>query len=41
MDALTRQRVADIAAVTRTTLVIDETMVDLWYNARPAAAGLL
>ncbi len=35
MDALTRQRVADIAARTRTTLVIDETMVDLWYNAPP------
>ena len=30
----TRQRVADIAARTRTTLVIDETMADLWYNAR-------
>ncbi len=35
MDAPTRQRVADIAAVTRTTLVIDETMADLWYNAPP------
>nr|VXZ87897.1 Uncharacterized HTH-type transcriptional regulator ydcR [Klebsiella pneumoniae] len=35
MDALTRQRVADIAAGTRTTLVIDETMADLWYNAPP------
>lgn len=35
MDAPTRQRVADIAARTRTTLVIDETMVDLWYNAPP------
>lgn len=35
MDALTRQRVADIAARTRTTLVIDETMADLWYNAPP------
>lgn len=31
----TRQRVADIAAGTRTTLVIDETMADLWYNAPP------
>ncbi len=31
----TRQRVADIAARTRTTLVIDETMADLWYNAPP------
>lgn len=35
MDALTRQRVAHIAARTRTTLVIDETMADLWYNAPP------
>ncbi len=35
MDAPTRQRVADIAAGTRTTLVIDETMADLWYNAPP------
>ncbi|STV20171.1 GntR family transcriptional regulator [Klebsiella pneumoniae] len=33
MDAPTRQRVADIAARTRTTLVIDETMADLWYNS--------
>jgi DNA-binding transcriptional MocR family regulator len=41
MDALTRQRVADIAARTRTTLVIDETMVDLGITPRPAAAGLL
>ncbi|HHG8774467.1 TPA: PLP-dependent aminotransferase family protein [Raoultella planticola] len=35
MDSVTRQRVADIAAQTRTTLVVDETMVDLWYNAPP------
>ena len=35
MDSATRQRVADIAAHTRTTLVVDETMVDLWYNAPP------
>lgn len=35
MDAPTRQRIADLAARTRTTLVIDETMVDLWYNAPP------
>ncbi|CDL51771.1 Transcriptional regulator, GntR family domain / Aspartate aminotransferase [Klebsiella pneumoniae ISC21] len=42
MDAPTRQRVADIAARTRTTLVIDETMADLWYNAPPPpAAGQL
>jgi DNA-binding transcriptional MocR family regulator len=37
MDAATRQRVADLSARTRTTLVIDETMVDLWYNAPPPA----
>ncbi|MFW0766059.1 PLP-dependent aminotransferase family protein [Trabulsiella odontotermitis] len=35
MDSTTRQRVADLAARSRTTLVIDETMVDLWYNASP------
>lgn len=35
MDSATRQRVADIAAHTRTTLVADETMVDLWYDAPP------
>ena len=35
MDAATRQQVADLAARTRTTLVIDETMVDLWYSAPP------
>lgn len=35
MDSATRQRVADIAAQTRTTLVVDETMVDLWYDAPP------
>lgn len=35
MDSETRQRVADLAASTRTTLVADETMVDLWYNAPP------
>ena len=35
MDSPTRQRVADIAAQTRTTLVVDETMVDLWYDAPP------
>ncbi|EMM0379033.1 PLP-dependent aminotransferase family protein [Pluralibacter gergoviae] len=35
MDAVTRQRVADLAARTRTALVIDETMVDLWYSAPP------
>lgn len=35
MDSATRQRVADITAQTRTTLVADETMVDLWYDAPP------
>lgn len=35
MDSATRQAIADLAARTRTTLVIDETMVDLWYNAPP------
>lgn len=35
MDSATRQRVGDIAAQTRTTLVVDETMVDLWYDAPP------
>ncbi|MFP2238317.1 PLP-dependent aminotransferase family protein [Pseudescherichia vulneris] len=35
MDAATRQQIADLSARTRTTLVIDETMVDLWYNAPP------
>ena len=35
MDSATRQRVADIAAQTRTTLVADETIVDLWYDAPP------
>lgn len=37
MNGATRQRVADLAARTRTTLVIDETMVDLWYSAPPPA----
>lgn len=35
MDAATRQAVADIAARTHTTLVVDETMVNLWYDAPP------
>lgn len=35
MDAATRQVVADIAERTRTTLVVDETMVNLWYDAPP------
>lgn len=35
MDAATRQTIADIAARTRTTLVVDETMLDLWFDAPP------
>ena len=35
MDADTRREVAEIAARARTTLVVDETMVDLWYDAPP------
>ncbi|BBT72200.1 MULTISPECIES: PLP-dependent aminotransferase family protein [Enterobacteriaceae] len=35
MDSATRQTIADLAARTCTTLVVDETMVDLWYNAPP------
>jgi DNA-binding transcriptional MocR family regulator len=41
MDIATRQAITDIAAQTRTTLVVDETMVDLWFDALPAPAGLL
>jgi DNA-binding transcriptional MocR family regulator len=35
MDIATRQAITDIAAQTRTTLVVDETMVDLWFDAPP------
>lgn len=35
MDVATRAAVAEIAARTRTTIVADETMVDLWYDAPP------
>ena len=35
MDVETRQAITDIAAQTRTTLVVDETMVDLWFDAPP------
>ncbi|MDI3359911.1 PLP-dependent aminotransferase family protein [Lelliottia sp. V89_10] len=35
MDVTTRQTIANIAAQTRTTLVVDETMVDLWFDAPP------
>lgn len=35
MDAATRAAIAEIAARTRTTIVVDETMVDLWYDAPP------
>jgi DNA-binding transcriptional MocR family regulator len=41
MDIATRQAITDIAAQTRTTLVVDETMVDLWFDSPPAAAGIL
>lgn len=34
MDIATREAIAAIAARTRTALVVDETMVDLWYDAR-------
>lgn len=37
MDAATRQTITNIAAQTRTTLVVDETMVDLWFDAPPPA----
>lgn len=35
MDEATRQRLCAIAAARRTTLVIDETMVDLWFDKPP------
>lgn len=35
MDAATRAAVAEIAARTRTTIVVDETMVDLWFDSPP------
>jgi DNA-binding transcriptional MocR family regulator len=35
MDVATRAAIAEIAARTRTTIVADETMVDLWYDAPP------
>jgi DNA-binding transcriptional MocR family regulator len=41
MDIATRQAITDIAAQTRTTLVVDETMVDLWFDALLRPAGLL
>lgn len=37
MNSATRQTLADIAAQTRTTLVVDETMVDLWFDTPPPA----
>ncbi len=39
MDARTRATVAEIAARTHTAIVVDETMVDLWFDA-PAPAPL-
>ncbi|WP_299998475.1 PLP-dependent aminotransferase family protein [uncultured Cedecea sp.] len=35
MDKETRQRICDVAAASRTALVIDETMVDLWFDQPP------
>lgn len=35
MDAATRRRVADAAARLRTTIVVDETMADLWLDGAP------
>lgn len=35
MDATSREAIAAIAAHARTTLVVDETMVDLWFDAPP------
>lgn len=35
MDVATRQKVADIAARTHTCIVVDETMVDLWFDTPP------
>lgn len=35
MDADTRERICGIAAQSRTTLVADETMVDLWFDRPP------
>ncbi|MFE8150523.1 PLP-dependent aminotransferase family protein [Brenneria goodwinii] len=35
MDAATRQAIADIAARTHTAIVVDETLVDLWFDVPP------
>lgn len=35
MDVATRIAIAEIAARTRTTVVVDETMVDLWFDVPP------
>ncbi len=35
MDATSRQAIAAVAARARTLLVVDETMVDLWFDAPP------
>lgn len=35
MDARTRAAVAEIATRTHTAIVVDETMVDLWFDAPP------
>lgn len=35
MDEATRQRICEVAAASHTTLVVDETMVDLWFDNPP------
>ncbi|PDO87816.1 PLP-dependent aminotransferase family protein [Kosakonia sacchari] len=35
MDIATRKAIVSVAAQARTTLVVDETMVDLWYESPP------
>ncbi len=35
MDVATRQSMAALAAATRTTFVVDETMAELWYEGAP------
>ncbi|WP_039056204.1 PLP-dependent aminotransferase family protein [Enterobacter sp. Bisph1] len=35
MESATRQAIARVAAQARTALVVDETMVDLWYQSPP------
>lgn len=35
MDEVTRQRICSVASASRTVLVADETMVDLWFDKPP------